>query len=186
MRRPSIAANVLLVAGLALAAPAMAKDAAPASRGEKINMVIIYGNDTCPVSTANDITVCARKDEAERYRIPAPLRAVTSPQNDAWTNRVVAYETVGASGSQSCSATGAGGWTGCSNKLIHDAFAEKKASSDVQFGKLIEQEREKRLSTIDQRAADTQSDVEQAERAYDMRQRAEAEKKAAQAAKPGM
>ena len=186
MRRPFIAANALLAAGLAFAAPAMAKDAAPATRGEKVNMVIIYGNDSCPASTGNDITVCARKDEAERYRIPAPLREVATPQNEAWNNKVIAYETVGATGAQSCSATGAAGWTGCSNKLIHDAYAEKKTSSDVQFGKLIEQERAKRLSTLDQQAADTQSDVEQAERAYDQRKKAEAAQKAAGSVKPAM
>ena len=185
MRRPYFAASAMIAAAsLALAGTASAKDGTAASAGEKINMVIIYGNDSCPVSTESDITVCARKDEAERYRIPAPFREVATPQNEAWTNRVIAYETVGAAGSQSCSATGAGGWTGCSSKLIHEAFAEKKTSSDVQFSKLIDQERQKRLSTIDKQAAETQSDVEQAEAAYDARQRAEAARKAGVEARP--
>ena len=104
MRRLSLATPVLIAAGLALCAPAQA--AAPASSGEKVNMVIIFGEDACPASTGNEITVCARKDEAERFRIPAPLREATTPQNDAWNNKVIAYETVGSSGAQSCSAAG--------------------------------------------------------------------------------
>ena len=180
MRRSFIAASAVAAVGLAFAAPASA------AGGEKVNMVIIYGNDACPESTGNDITVCARKEEGERYRIPAPLRESPSSQNEAWNSKVIAYETIGATGAQSCSPTGAGGWTGCSTKLIHDAYAEKKTSSDVQFSKLIEKEREKRLSTLDKQAAETQSDVEQAERAYDMRKKAEAEKKAAEAGKPAL
>ena len=179
MRRPLITAQALLAAGLLWAVPAMAADKVAASHTEKVNMVIIYGNDACPASTGNDITVCARKEEGERYRIPAPFRTAATPQNEAWNNKVIAYETVGASGSQSCSAAGSGGWTGCAGKLIHDAYAEKKASGDVQFSKLIDAERDKRLATLDNQAADTQSDVEQAERAYEARQKAEADKKAA-------
>ena len=79
---------------------------------------------------------------------------------------------MGATGTQSCSPTGAGGWTGCANKLIDVAYAEKRASSDVRFSQLIEAEREKRLSTVDAEAAETQARVEQLERDYEARQRA--------------
>ena len=158
----------LVAASLIASAPASAQD----SGGEKINQLIIYGDDPCPVSTGDEITVCARKEEAERYRIPQALRETASPQNEAWNNKVLAYETVGATGTQSCSPTGAGGWTGCANKLIDVAYAEKRASSDVRFSQLIEAEREKRLSTVDAEAAETQARVEQLERDYEARQRA--------------
>ena len=137
-----------------------------------MNMLIIFGNDPCPASTGGEITVCARKPEGERYRIPAPFRETPSHQDEAWTNRVLAYETVGMAGTQSCSATGAGGWTGCQNQLVHNAYAEKKASSDVQFSRMIDKERQQRLSKIDAQAARTQADVEAAEKDYDARQRA--------------
>lgn len=158
----------LVAASLVASAPVTAQDRS----GEKINQLIIYGDDPCPVSTGDEITVCARKEEAERYRIPQALRETASPQNEAWNNKVIAYETVGATGAQSCSPAGAGGWTGCANKLIDAAYAEKRASSDVRFSQLIEAEREKRLSTVDAEAAETQARVEQLERDYEARQRA--------------
>lgn len=162
----------ILAAGAALAAMFVAGSPLPASaapNSDKVNMVIIFGNDECPPSQGDEITVCARKDESERYRIPAPFRNAPSGQNEAWTNRVVAYESVSASGLQSCSPVGAGGWTGCESRFIKNGMADRKSASDVQFSKLIDQEREKRLSKIDAQAAATQSDVEDAERAYDAR-----------------
>ncbi|MBW8784656.1 MAG: hypothetical protein JF593_08455 [Novosphingobium sp.] len=166
---PIPAAIAGLLAATALGpAPAAAQD----TSGDKMNMVIVYGNDPCPQSRGSEITVCARKDEAERYRIPAPFRNSASPQNEAWTNKVVAYETVGAAGTMSCSPTGAGGWTGCAHKLINAAYAEKKNSPDVQFSQMIDAERQKRLSTIDTEAAATQARVEQLEKNYQARQAA--------------
>jgi hypothetical protein len=160
------------VAGMLLAATAPASAAPADSGGDRMNLVIIYGNDQCPSSTGDEITVCARKDEGERYRIPAPFRTgPTGPQNEAWNSKVLAYESVGATGAQSCSAVGAGGWTGCEAQFIHKGVSERKAS-DVQFSTLIEAERQKRLSKIDAEAAHTQSDVEDAERAYDARKNA--------------
>lgn len=142
----------------------------PVDNGEKVNQLIVYGDDPCPASTAGEITVCARKDEAERYRIPTALRDnPNDPRNQTWTDRVRAYETVGAAGINSCSPVGSGGASGCTTRLIHDAYAEKKQSGDVQFGKLIEQERERRLQTIDKDAADEQARVEQLEKEYDAR-----------------
>ena len=160
----------LVAASLIASAPVAAQDST--GGGEKVNQLIIYGDDPCPVSTGDEITVCARKEEAERYRIPQALRETASPQNEAWNNKVLAYETVGANGTLSCSPTGAGGWTGCAGKLIDVAYAEKRASSDVRFSQLIEAEREKRLSTVDAEAAETQARVEQLEKDYEARQKA--------------
>ena len=167
MPRLPIAAFVALVspALLAAAAPAMAQEP-----GEKVNQLIVFGDDPCPQSSEGEITVCARKNESERYRIPEPLRGAASPQNDAWNNKVLAYETVGATGTRSCSPVGAGGSLGCTQKLIDAAYAEKRQGTDVRFGELIQAEREKRLSTIDAEAAATQKRVEEAERAYEARQ----------------
>ena len=170
MKRLIAAALVFSASGLGLAAPAMAQD----SPGDRVNQLIVYGDDPCPQSTGEEITVCARKAEDERYRIPEPLRGSDSPQNEAWTQRVQAYETVGASGIMSCSPAGAGGEYGCTQKLIKEAYAERKGSSDVQFGKLIAKARADRLSTIDSEAAEQQKSVEQEEKEYDARKAAEA------------
>jgi hypothetical protein len=160
---------------LALSPLAMLASAAPAlaqADGEKVNQLIVYGDDACPQSSGNEITVCARKDEAERYRIPEALRETFSPENDAWTNRVLAYETVGANGTLSCSPVGPGGLTGCVGKLIDTAYAEKKQDPNIRFSQLIAEERERRLASIDQDAAEMQVRVEQAEREYEIKQRA--------------
>ena len=163
MKRTALAVFVL-----AAALPAAAQDAG----GEKVNQLIVYGDDPCPPSTGGEITVCARKDEAERYRIPQILRETSSPQNDAWNNKVLAYETVGATGTLSCSPVGAGGSLGCTTKLIDAAFAEKRGGDDVKMGQLIAAEREKRLATIDAEAAETQARVEQLERDFEAREKA--------------
>lgn len=187
MPRRSIALSVIaasmVFAGAGMFTPAMAQDT-----GERVNQLIIYGDDPCPQSSGDEITVCARKDESERYRIPEPLRSVTSPQNDAWNNKVMAYETVGAFGTRSCSPVGAGGSLGCTQKLIDNAYAEKREGTDVKFGQLIADERARRLSTIDAEAEETQKRVEEVERQYEERRRAEeaaAESRARQAAPQG-
>lgn len=167
MPRLMIAASALLPAALVFAAPASAQSA-----DEKVNQLIVYGDDACPPSTGNEITVCARKAETERYRIPENLRESTSPQNDAWTNRVIAYETIGANGTLSCSPVGAGGVTGCLGKMIDTAYAERKQDPNIRFSQLIADERAKRLSTIDTEAAETQARVEQLEREFAAKQRA--------------
>ena len=138
----------------------------------KVNMVIVYGNDKCPESTGEEIVVCPRLNESERYRIPPNLRGSESPQNEAWNNKVLAYETVGRGGIMSCSPVGPGGSTGCTAQLIDAAYAEKKNNPDIKMSQLIAAERAKRLSTIDEDAADTQARVEQAEKDYIAREQA--------------
>ena len=170
MPRLSLIAATLAPALLLPAVPAAAQ-----SPDEKVNLVIVYGEDACPQGKADEITVCARKEESERYRIPEPLRGSPSPSNDAWNSKVLAYETVGKTGTQSCSPVGAGGALGCTQQLINRAYAEKAQDPSIRFGELIQAEREKRLSTLDAEAAETQSRVEQAEREYEERQRREAE-----------
>lgn len=164
-----------LAAGLALsAAPARAQEvAAPA--GERVNTLIIYGQDVCPEAPEGEITVCARKSEEERYRIPAPLRESPAARSESWSQRVLAYERVGRTGTNSCSAVGPGGVNGCTQKLIDDAYAEKRAATDVQFSKMIDSERQKRLSNVDAESAATQARVEQAEKDYAARENAKAE-----------
>lgn len=163
---PRITALALIAtAGIAASQPALAQDA---TSGEKVNQLIIYGDDPCPASSAGEITVCARKDESERFRIPAPLRDNPNAlANQGWTERVRAYETVGAAGVNSCSPVGSGGASGCVSRLINAAYAEKKQSSDVQFGRLIEEERAKRLQTIDADTAAEQARVEVLEKQYE-------------------
>lgn len=156
---------LLALAPLAfLAAPAVAQD----NPGDKVNMVDVYGEESCPQSSPDVIIVCRRLNENERYRIPESLRSdPNSPKNESWTNRIQAYEMVGASGIASCSPVGSGGATGCMAQLIDAAYKEKKQAATIRYGQLIEAEREKRLATIDAEAAAAQARVEQLEKEYE-------------------
>ena len=168
MRRLAILAAT---AAFAAALPAQAQEVAAPS-GEKVNTLIVYGDDPCPQAGEGEITVCARKAESERYRIPPTLRETPSSKSEAWGQKVLAYETVGSTGTKSCSPVGPGGSLGCTQKLIDAAYAEKREGTDVQFAKMLEEERAKRAATVDADAAAAQARVEQAEREYEARQRA--------------
>lgn len=162
----------LTALGLALAAfPAAAQD----TGDERVNTLIVYGEDECPPSTGEEITVCARLDEGERYRIPESLRQSEDPANESWASRVKAFEAVGDFGPLSCTPIGAGGELGCTAEMIEAAYAEKAGSSNVRFAELIAQARAERLSTIDEEAAETQARVEELERQYMERLRREQE-----------
>jgi hypothetical protein len=155
------------VLGIALASlvalnPLAAQDGA----GDKVRMVIVYGDDAAPTADGDEIIVVARMPEGDRFRIPDGLRYTDNPANDAWINRVEKLEFVGASGTLSCSATGIGGSTGCTQEMIRNAYADKKAAPSVRFGALIEAARAERLSKIDQSSAEEQARVEAIEKEY--------------------
>ena len=44
------------------------------SADPRVNQLIIYGDDPCPQSTNEEIIVCARLPENDRYRIPPNVR----------------------------------------------------------------------------------------------------------------
>lgn len=140
-------AAVLLAAGAFLAAPA---SAAPKPGEEKINQLVVYGSDPCPKGSDDEIVVCARKPERERYRIPERLRDDPNDRNNqSWANQATALEYAGRSGIGSCSATGPGGWTGCFNQMVRQARDERAHADDVNWNRLIEQARQERLGKID-------------------------------------
>ena len=115
-----LAATAALAGGLAaVSTPAVAQDA------DRISEIIVYGNDPCPRSTDDDIVVCAPKPESERDRIPQRLRTGGPRQTrEAWANKARALETVGATGINSCSPVGPGGFTGCLVQVIKQARSE--------------------------------------------------------------
>jgi hypothetical protein len=100
--------------------PALAQDT-------RVNEIIVYGTDPCPRSTDDEIVVCARKPEGERYRIPERLRQGGSLQSrQAWAARAKQFEVVGRTGINSCSPVGPGGFTGCTEQLVKQAFTERE------------------------------------------------------------
>jgi hypothetical protein len=160
----------LVSATIALSpAPAAAQEAA----GDKVQVLDVYGEDPCPQSSADEIVVCRRLDEEERYRIPEPLRGSDSPANESWSSKVQAYEAVGDFGPLTCSPVGAGADLGCTAQMIAAAYAEKATGPGIRAAELIAAAREERLATIDVEAAETQAPVEELERQYMARVQAE-------------
>ena len=122
------AATALAGGSVALPAPAAAQ-AAP-----NIAEIIVYGDDPCPRSTDDQVVVCARRPEAERYRIPPKMRQSGTPQEmESWAVRSKNLETVGRTGINSCSPVGPAGYTGCLIKVIEQARGERKQQADDEF-----------------------------------------------------
>ncbi|GAB5487382.1 MAG: hypothetical protein Pars2KO_09520 [Parasphingorhabdus sp.] len=173
MKKITSLSTTALIAAAFVSFPVSAQD----QPGDKVNQLIIYGDDVCPESTEGEIVVCARKDEGERYRIPENLRAgeLGQAKNEAWSQRVKSYEYVGASGTNSCSPTAPGGFTGCTQALLRQAYAERGIDDTVNWGKLIEEERQKRLSRIDGEADAVEERLLEIEAQREARLRAAAE-----------
>ena len=115
----------LMIGASLLSGLAVLPTAAPA-QNTKVSEVIVYGTDPCPRSSDDEIVVCARKPETERYRIPERLRQGGSYQSrQAWATKAKQFEVVGRTGINSCSPVGPGGFTGCTENLIKQAFEER-------------------------------------------------------------
>jgi len=158
-------ATTALAAFALFAMPAMAQAGSERQVAEeKINQLFVFGDDECPQSEGDEIVVCARLDEEERYRIPQDLRGNEDvPSRQSWARRVRAYEYVGADGIQSCSPTGGGGFTGCGLNAIDQAYAEKRQDPGKTFGLLIAQKRAERLAQIDAEAEEVEKRVQKFE-----------------------
>jgi hypothetical protein len=126
----------------ALAASAAAVSLAPAPAGaqpqERIRRLVVYGADPCPRGASGDeIVVCARRPETERYRIPKELRdrePGDDPESTSWAARAEALEYVGRTGIQSCSTVGPGGVSGCWNELVR-AWRKDRRTGDGEPGR---------------------------------------------------
>jgi hypothetical protein len=153
---------------LTLSAPALAQEE-PTGPEPKVNQLIVYGDDPCPESTkADEITVCGRLPEGDRYRIPQIFRDNPNKiENQSWAARAEAFETVGRFGTNSCSPVGLGGFTGCTQSLVRAYRGEQTVDNRVDWNKLVAKERQRRLGNIDAEAAAEEARVvaEEEERA---------------------
>jgi len=150
--RLALLALAALAASSALAQPPgvpVANPTPPAAE-PRINQVIVYGDDPCtPSRDPDEITVCARLPEADRYRIPSNLRDnPNAPGNQSWSNRATELAYVGRTGTDSCSTSGPGGFTGCLNQIINHAQAERRAAGDVNWTRMVEEARREREARL--------------------------------------
>ena len=146
-------------AAFSVAAPAAAQRTA--ADDVKVNQLIVYGNDPCPQSTDEEITVCGRLPESERYRIPRSFRNVTDPANTSWANKALELQYVGRTGIGSCSPVGPGGATGCLQQLINQARAERGGGEIIDWNGMIEKARQERLGQIDERSEEIEREQAQ-------------------------
>ena len=92
-------------------------DKAPA---ERISTLVVYGSDPCPRSRDDEIVVCARQPESERYRIPKALREREKTVADgSWSGTAQMLEFVSRKGLPgSCSPVGSYGQSGCFRQFL--------------------------------------------------------------------
>ncbi|WP_298398144.1 hypothetical protein [Sphingobium sp.] len=102
--------------------------AQPAPPPERIINLLVYGDDPCPQSKGDEIVVCARKPESERYRIPKKLREKPEPAGGpGWGSQVATMEqTQRQILPNSCSVNGSNGFTGCTAQMLQQWFAERR------------------------------------------------------------
>lgn len=133
----------------------------------RVNQVIVYGDDPCTSSGDPDtLDICVRFSEDDRFRVPPNLRDnPNDPSSQSWANRAIELSYVGRTGTDSCSTVGGGGFTGCFNQIVRQAHAERTGGDDVNWARLIEEARQRRLSEIDARAREEEEAVQAEERA---------------------
>ncbi|WP_156679764.1 hypothetical protein [Sphingomonas profundi] len=127
MNRIALLAPIVLV----VAAWPPAAHAASQPPPARTTSLIVYGEDPCPKGDGDEIVVCAREPESERYRIPKKLRDRKAEETGArsWTDRVAGVEEASRpSRPNSCSAVGAGGQSGCTQAMLRQWFAERQAA----------------------------------------------------------
>jgi hypothetical protein len=123
----------LFALALAAAAPILMSAPAAAQSNERVSRVIVYGRDACPRGTGDEVVICGRRPEAERYRIPEALReGSNNPENESWAVRAQSLEYVGRTGIQSCSTVGPGGFTGCWEQMMRQAREERRQGATGQ------------------------------------------------------
>ncbi|MET0239204.1 MAG: hypothetical protein ABW184_04830 [Sphingobium sp.] len=96
---------------------------------ERIQAVVVYGNDSCPLEPDGTIVVCARKPEGERFRIPKDLRTkeTVTVGGPGWAANVQSLEAAGrVLLPNSCSSVGTNGFTGCSLAMLQQWYAERQ------------------------------------------------------------
>ncbi|HEX7872088.1 MAG TPA: hypothetical protein VF475_04195 [Sphingobium sp.] len=125
--------RTFLVLSALLLAPVFAVPAHASEPDERIQALVVYGDDPCPEEADGSITVCARKPESERYRIPKELREKARKDkmlevgSQGWANNVQSLEVAGqVLLPNSCSTIGSNGFGGCTLSALHQWYAERQ------------------------------------------------------------
>lgn len=125
MRHKAVLPLLALIGAASVAPAALAQPAPPP---ERIMNLTVYGDDPCPKSEGNEIVVCARRPESERYRIPKKLREKPEVAGGpGWGSQVATMEqTQRQVLPNSCSPNGSYGFSGCAAQALAQWFAERR------------------------------------------------------------
>lgn len=107
--------------------------AAEGDTPERFSVLLTYGDDKCPEPEGDEIVVCAREPESERYRIPKPLRKSEQElaADRSWTSRVEQQDEISRTTRPgSCSVVGTFGFSGCTSAAIRRWFEERRNSAE--------------------------------------------------------
>lgn len=121
---------LLFPIALLLAAPALAAPEPAEPPPARTSTLVVFGDDPCPRSSDDEIIVCARQPESDRYRIPKSLRKhpKTDQVTQSWVDRARTLDMVSKRGlPNSCSPNGSNGQTGCMRQFLEAARAEREA-----------------------------------------------------------
>jgi len=116
--------KLLLALTAIVAMPLIASPAVEAAApNERIATLVVFGNDPCPRSTEDEVVVCARQPEGERYRIPKRFRGrqYNAARDGSWAGTARVLEYVSRQGLPgSCSPSGSYGQSGCFRKFLEE------------------------------------------------------------------
>lgn len=95
---------------------------------ERISFLVAFGEEKCREPVGDEIVVCANMPENERYRIPVALRKKERVITDrSWSSAVEALDSFASDlRPNSCSVNGSNGFTGCTQKMLQQWFAERR------------------------------------------------------------
>ena len=123
--------NAVLAGAMFVTADLAIFPVAALAQSAPLGEIIVYGTDPCPRSTDDEVVVCTRRPEEERYRLAPNLRpSGTRQERDSWANRAQELKDVGATGIGSCSAVGPGGSSGCLIQDINRAMRENEEADE--------------------------------------------------------
>ena len=112
--------KILFATAAALLAGALPAAAQPVeNQRSQVRQVIVYGNDPCPRGSGDEIVVCARRPESERYRLPPETSPPSPADSRSALERQQDIREATDTGTDSCSAVGPGGHTGCLQQRIN-------------------------------------------------------------------
>jgi hypothetical protein len=107
----------------------------PGKPPQRMRNVTLTGSDPCPKPVGDEVVVCSRLEEP--YRLPKAFRPQpVPPKNESWVRRTEAMDDVGRRAAglpDTCSSVGTGGATGCTQMMLNQWSAEKRAQKSADY-----------------------------------------------------